>query len=107
MLVPMRLAPALIMVRASFSVRMPPAALIPMFLPMVFLISFMSLAVAVPPNSPVEVLTKSAPASFAILQAVCFSVFVSRLVSMMVFTVMLGLMCLVAITASMSFLTVS
>ena len=56
-LVPMRLAPALIMTSASFSVRMPPAALTPMVLPTVFLISLMSLAVAVPPNSPVEVFT--------------------------------------------------
>ena len=56
-LVPMRLAPALIIANASFSVRMPPAALTPMFLPTVFLISLMSLAVAVPPNSPVEVFT--------------------------------------------------
>ena len=56
-LVPMRLAPALIMVSASLSVRMPPAALTPMVLPTVFLISLMSLAVAVPPNSPVEVFT--------------------------------------------------
>ena len=56
-LVPMRLAPALIMVSVSLSVRMPPAALTPMVLPTVFLISLMSLAVAVPPNSPVEVFT--------------------------------------------------
>ena len=53
----MRLAPALIMANVSSSVRMPPAALTPMVLPMVFLISLMSLAVAVPPNSPVEVFT--------------------------------------------------
>lgn len=53
----MRFAPALIMANASSSVRMPPAALTPMVLPTVFLISLMSLAVAVPPNSPVEVFT--------------------------------------------------
>ena len=56
-LVPMRLAPALIMVNASCSVRMPPAALTPISLPTVFRINLMSLGVAAPPNSPVEVFT--------------------------------------------------
>ena len=53
----MRLAPALIMVSVSFSVRMPPAALTPMVLPTVLLISLMSFSVAVPPNSHVDVFT--------------------------------------------------
>jgi len=104
-LVPMRLAPALIMARASFRVRMPPAALTPISLPTARLMSFMSFIVAVPPNSPVEVFTKSAPASLASLHAVRFSGFVRRLVSMMTLVVMFGFRCLVATTASMSFLT--
>ena len=54
-LVPMRLAPALIMARASLRVRMPPAALIPNCFPTAFLISLMSWVVAAPPKSPVEV----------------------------------------------------
>ncbi len=54
-LVPMRLAPALIMARASLRVRMPPAALTPISFPTAFLISLMSWVVAVPPKSPVEV----------------------------------------------------
>ncbi len=54
-LVPMRLAPALIMARASLRVRMPPAALTPNCFPTAFLISLTSWVVADPPKSPVEV----------------------------------------------------
>jgi len=56
-LVPIRLAPAWIMARVSFRVRMPPAALIPISLPTVLRMSLMSLVVARPPNSPVDVFT--------------------------------------------------
>ncbi len=56
-LVPMRLAPACIMAKASFRVRMPPAALTPISLPTVLRMSLMSLTVAPGPNSPVDVFT--------------------------------------------------
>src|ERR1039458_1636192 len=64
-LAPMRVAPAAVMARRSLSVRMPPAALIPMPGPTTPRIRATSWAVAPEVLKPVEVLTKSAPACLA------------------------------------------
>ena len=66
---PILFAPAsTISLRAS-GVRIPPAALTPIVGPTVLRIKATSLTVAPPVENPVEVLTKSALASFASLQA--------------------------------------
>ena len=78
LLVPRRVAPAAIIASASARLRTPPDALTPIAGPTVSRISATSAAVAPPVENPVEVLTKSAPASCAWRQAVRFSASVRR-----------------------------
>jgi hypothetical protein len=67
----------------------------------------MSSTVAFPPKKPVEVLTKSAPASFASLHAIIFSSRVKRAVSIMTLTIISLDMRLTSTTAAMSRFTAS
>ena len=87
-LAPIRVAPALIMLAASSNVRTPPEALTPICGPTVLRISSTSWTVAPPPANPVDVLTKSAPASFEIREAMVFSSSVNNVVSIMTLTIM-------------------
>src|SRR5665811_1669590 len=101
-LAPIREAPASIIARASAWFLIPPAALTPIIGPTVRRIKATSAAVAPDWLKPVEVLTKSAPASALILQAVSFSSSVNRQVSMITFSVLLPH---AAFTVAMSFRT--
>ena len=65
----MRLAPASTIAIKSSCVRTPPLALTPISGPTVSLMSLTASTVAPPVEKPVLVLTKSAPASLAALQA--------------------------------------
>src|SRR3954449_8651651 len=84
-LAPIRVAPAAIIACASASDRTPPEALTPRSGPTVRRIRATSPAVAPPPLKPVEVLTKSAPASTAAWQASTFWPSLSSAVSIMTF----------------------
>ena len=77
-LAPTRLAPAAAMVFKSSRVRTPPEAFTPIAGPTVRRISATSSAVAPPGPKPVEVFTKSAPASFANRDAATFCCAVCR-----------------------------
>ena len=70
-LAPMRLAPAATIRRASSSVRMPPEAFTPTFGPTIAASAHVGVGGA-GAAKPVEVLTKSAPATFASVQAITF-----------------------------------
>ena len=72
-LVPRRLAPASTIACASSALWIPPEAFTPISGPTVFLIRATSAAFAPPVENPVEVFTKSAPASFASSHAFTFS----------------------------------
>ena len=76
---------------ASSLVLTPPDALTPISLPTVFLINAISCDVAPPVENPVEVFTKSAPASFDNSQAITFSSSVNKQVSIITFTKALSL----------------
>src|SRR5690554_738377 len=80
-LVPIRLAPASIILMAVFLFLIPPEALTPYLGPTIFLIRATSSRVAPPVEKPVEVLTKRAPAFLAARQAIIFSSSVRRQVS--------------------------
>ena len=74
-LAPMRVAPAATIFWASSKVRMPPAAFTPMVGPTTRRINATSSTVAPPGPKPVEVLTKSAPATFASWQAMTWELY--------------------------------
>ena len=71
-LAPMRVAPAATIFSRSSSVRMPPEAFTPISGPTARRISSTSWTVAPPGPKPVEVFTKSAPATFASTHAAIF-----------------------------------
>ena len=85
-LTPSLSAPASIMMRAEFRVCIPPEALIPSAFPTAFFISATYSGVVPPVPKPVEVFTKSAPASCDNRHAKTFSSSVRRHVSIITFT---------------------
>ncbi len=86
-LAPIRVAPAATMAFRSASVRMPPDALTPIDVPTVRRISATSATVAPALLKPVEVFTKSAPASCASRHASVFCASSSSAVSMITLTI--------------------
>ena len=84
---PIRSAPASIIAKKALVSLIPPDALTKQFEPTVSRINLTSSIVAPPVEKPVDVLTKSAPASTDNLQALTFSSSVNKQVSIITFKI--------------------